>query len=340
MLRKKTVFVVGAGASAEFGLPVGRGLAREISSKLDVRFEHGVKPIGGDIDLFHSVQRAYPNEGDQYQKAGWLIRDGIVLANSIDDFLEIHKNDERVINYGKAAIAKCILEAEAKSSLRIRLDSRDAVSPTTIDFASLDDTWLVKLMRLIGRGLAKPDRAKVFENVRFVVFNYDRCIEHFFVHALRRLYDIPLEEAEGIVSQVTILHPYGSVGALGKPSSQTPTGFGASANYCDLGKTAIKTYSESVESAHIKETISWAEQIVFLGFAFHDQNMGLLANSGSLSVERVIGTAFGISGPDLQIVEGQIGKWATQSNLSLKREIALNQGHMANNVFDFYSKSL
>ena len=38
MFESKTVFVLGAGASHEVGLPVGSGLAEIISKKLDIRF--------------------------------------------------------------------------------------------------------------------------------------------------------------------------------------------------------------------------------------------------------------------------------------------------------------
>ena len=39
MFQSKTVFVLGAGASHELGLPLGSGLAKIISRKLNLRFE-------------------------------------------------------------------------------------------------------------------------------------------------------------------------------------------------------------------------------------------------------------------------------------------------------------
>ena len=104
------MFVVGAGASKEFGLPVGAELAMKISEKLNVLFDDfGTKIFSGDRDLFYNVTRTHSQEMSLYQKAAWLIRDGIILAHSIDDFLDVHQHNERVVNYGKAAIAKCIL---------------------------------------------------------------------------------------------------------------------------------------------------------------------------------------------------------------------------------------
>ena len=108
MLKKNTVFVIGAGASKEFGLPVGTELAIAISDKLNIRFDDfQQKLVSGDLDLFRNVSNS--RDAGVTQQAAWLIRDGIILANSIDDFLDVHRHDEEVVRYGKAAIVKCIL---------------------------------------------------------------------------------------------------------------------------------------------------------------------------------------------------------------------------------------
>ena len=157
MLREKTVFIVGAGASREFNLPVGTQLAQMISQKLNINFDNwGEGKATGDHDLFDAVRRHANGDAGSFQQSGWLIRDGIVLASSIDDFLDSHRHDEKVVLMGKMAIAKCIIEAERSSTLYFTIRNRD-----TIDFASCADTWLVKLMRTLVRGVAYQDRAKV-----------------------------------------------------------------------------------------------------------------------------------------------------------------------------------
>jgi hypothetical protein len=118
MFKKKTVFIVGAGASAEFDLPVGNALAKRISAKMDIRFEHGFKPTGvGDLELFEQITSQRQKYANEFQNSAWLIRDGILLSRSIDDFLDLHRNDPRVKLYGKAAIVQSILEAERGSKL-------------------------------------------------------------------------------------------------------------------------------------------------------------------------------------------------------------------------------
>ncbi len=59
MFKRKTLFVVGAGASAEYGLPPGKLLATKISTKMDIRFEFANRPIGnGDMDIYIQLTRA------------------------------------------------------------------------------------------------------------------------------------------------------------------------------------------------------------------------------------------------------------------------------------------
>jgi hypothetical protein len=52
------------------------------------------------------------SEVHEYRKAAQRIREGIVLADSIDDFLDQNSHDRFINLYGKAAIVKSILEAE------------------------------------------------------------------------------------------------------------------------------------------------------------------------------------------------------------------------------------
>lgn len=334
MLRDETVFVVGAGASYEYGLPIGATLAQAISRKLDLKYDF-YKATSGDAELFDSIQLAFHNEMGEYQQAGWLIRDGIVLANSIDDFLDVHQHDGRVVRLGKAAIAKCILEAERSSKLHFTVRH----SGDSIDFARHADTWLVKLMKLLGRGLRHADRAHIFDRCSFVVFNYDRCIEHFFIHALSRFYKIDLQESHLIVNGAKILHAYGTPGSLSGLPKSVP--FGAErANWCDLSDN-IKTYTEAVDAAEIRETIKKAKKIVFLGFAYHDQNMKLLADDGSLKRKTVIGTALGQSKSDVTVINSQIMRWIEPNETILMDDkIRITNDLTAAQLFDHFSKSI
>jgi hypothetical protein len=344
MLRGETVFVIGAGASAEFGMPVGSTLAASISKKLNVLFDDwGQDIIEGDRDLFYNV--ASDRKLNEWQGAAWRIRDGILLAHSVDDFLQVHQHDDWVVAYGKAAIAKCILEAESNSPLYYDAHSVVRGRPATVNMQSVVDTWLAGLMRLLVRGVSHADRARIFEQCSFVIFNYDRCVEHFFIHALEIVYNIDKSEAAEIVSGTRIYHPYGMVGRISVAPIPGSIQFGASrANFAEIGRSSIKTYTESIgtaESEGIKKAVRNAKKIVFLGFAFHDQNMRLLADDASLTNKPVIGTAFGMSEANIKATEYQITAWIrSPPPQHAEKQIDLRNDLTAAKLFSFYSKSL
>jgi hypothetical protein len=333
MFKKKTVFIVGAGASAEFDLPLGNALAKRISAKMDIRFDHDFTG-GGDLKLFEQITSQRRKDANEFQKSAWLIRDGILLCRSIDDFLDLHRNDPRVNLYGKAAIVQCILEAERGSKLYFGPNSHsDNFSP-----AKFNDTWLVKFMQMLTPGIPREDVRQIFDNVSFIVFNYDRCIEFFLLHALRTVYGISEDEAQAALDDLDIIHPYGVIDA----SVQ----FGATrANWVGLSQ-GIKTYTEQIGSGEmtgrIAGIIDGADHIVFLGFAYHDQNMLLLKPPKELDAsKRIFGTAFGMSKSDVDVTSHQIDAWFKGRDARIYRTmIDLENGLKSADLFDHYAKSL
>jgi len=335
MFKKNTLFIVGAGASTELDLPLGSVLAKRISAKMDIRFERGFEPVGlGDLNLFNLITRNRQQYANEFQQAGWLIRDGILLSRSIDDFLDLHRKDQRVKLYGKAAIVQCILEAERASKLYF--DRNKGVSFTP---AKLSDTWLVKFMQMLSPGIPKENAREIFEKVGFIVFNYDRCIEYFLLNALQTIYGIREQEAQSIIDDLDIVHPYGVI----DPSVQ----FGAtSANWVQLAD-GIKTYTEQIGAGEVTSRIAAmihrADHIVFLGFAYHDQNMLLLQPPKQLSASKTIfGTAFAMSDADVLVTGRQIDSWFAGGHAQTYRKGMINIENKlkSGELFDHYGKSL
>ena len=335
MFRRKTLFIVGAGASSEFGLPVGRGLADEIGKKMDIRFDFGNKPVGsGDLSIYFQLTNQMQRNVREFQQAAWLIRDGILLARSIDDFVDLHRNDPHATTYGKAAIVKAVLEAERQSSLYF--GGRD--TPEEFSPGRFPDTWLVKLLQMLGPGIPRENVREIFDQVSFVVFNYDRCIEYFFLHALQNLYGIDRDTASSILDDLDIVHPYGVI--------DPKVSFGAErADY--LGLTAgIKTYTEQIADANITgslaEKVHQADTLVFLGFAYHEQNMLLLQPPKRLPAsKRIFGTAYGMSGADVDVTSLQIDGWFEGGHAQHVRSMVKLENHLkCATLFDNYTKSL
>jgi len=233
MFKRRTLFVIGAGASQELKMPVGPELAKAIYKKLAFRRHQGGSVSGEDRAFLQELKDTYRPLPNGWFAASRLIHNGILLTHSVDEFLEIHQKNEVVKVIGKAAIAKCILEAERSSNLQPHQRG--------LDLPTLENTWHVRFMRRLVQGVTLQNVRQIFDNVSFIVFNYDRCLEYFLLHALQYLFGIPEEEASSIVDNLTIIHPFGDIGPL------RTVAFGAPDNLDDIQfipiSRAIQTYT-------------------------------------------------------------------------------------------------
>lgn len=204
---------------------------------------------------------------------------------------------------GKAAIIRSILLAERGSHLHVSSSNAN----NTLDLMKVHTSWLTRLMRVLGPGRKAPDVEHVLDDVTFINFNYDRCLEHFLMHALHLQYGITKDKAKQIVGNATIIHPYGWVG----PLERVPFGGieHGRLDYLELAKQ-IKTYTEQVEEEStlfsMQDVIREADCIVFLGFAYHSQNMKLLFGKHAVPKKTIpiFGTAVGMSEADTSEVTG------------------------------------
>jgi hypothetical protein len=334
---QRTLFILGAGSSFEAGLPLGTALAKIIRDKMDVRFERFSEPIGnGDHDLYAHLVHVNRQQNDAFWHAAQRIGTGLGFSQSIDDFLDQHRSDPVVNRYGKAAIARAVLEAEHNSKLYFERHNETSI----FDPDKFADTWFAKFIYMLGRGIPRENVAEIFDNVSFIIFNYDRCVEHFLENALQRLYALNEQDAISIVADLRIFHPYGHVGTL----REVP--FGASrANYNTIAQ-GIKTYTEQIAAADVMkelaDEVSRAACIVFLGFAYHSQNMRLLAPPARISAKPMYGTAFKMSDSDVSIVSRQLVNFLENRVRVQDRQnmIKIENKLTCSNLFDYYAKSL
>jgi hypothetical protein len=163
---------------------------------------------GATKKLWQAFLEYSPKKYSEYQDSAWQIRDGIELYRSIDDFLHAHEADDRIKLFGKAAIVRSVLEAERGSTMQLS----GQPGSQTMDFAALSNTWSVKFMQILSAGVSSENAEKILEGVSFAVFNYDRCLEHFLLHAMMQKSHsrdrVPL-----IVSAARVFHPYGTISA-------------------------------------------------------------------------------------------------------------------------------
>jgi hypothetical protein len=249
---------------------------------------------------------------------------------------------------GKMAIVKTVLETERAS--RLYFDKSNIYNQMSVrDF---ENTWIVKFIRMLNRGLRIDKNEDLFNNVAFIVFNYDRCLEHFLIHAVQQLYSIPEDAAARILRKVTIIHPYGMAAPF--KSYDNPSGFpfGGEAhilqgNYWAFSE-GIRTYNEQITSGtelkKIHNEMINAERIVFLGFAFHDQNMALLKPEVGLEHKQIFATAKGMSDNDVGLVRAQLTTFFSDQIRPLAhylgQSIQIRSDLTCAQLFDSYNKSL
>lgn len=339
MFKSKTTFVIGAGCSKELNFPLGDELKGQIANLVNVYYERGFDLRSGDVNIVEAIRQHANRHGhnaNDYYAQGRVIAGALPLAISIDNFLEAHRLNSYAVLCGKLGIVRAILLAEAHSKLAWKPHD----SP--LNFSPLGDTWLIQLSRYLTEGVALADIDSLFENVSFIIFNYDRCVEFFLWQALQRYYAMPAERVEAILRRARFYHPYGAVGSLpwqAQPQSGVPYGH---SGVSGLGLVSlaqgIRTFSEEVEDDQRQEMVSELERsevVVFLGFSFIQQNMKLLAPTGSVSARRILATALGMSRSDCDVVkEGLKDYLAGPGQIEIRNDLKAAQ------LFSEYSKSI
>ncbi len=338
MFNSKTLFIVGAGASKEAGLPTGNELTATIAKMVDIKFRN-FEQFSGEVEIVDAL-RSHARDGDiePYLDACWHIRNAMPQAISIDEFID-QQGDDKIEICGKLAIVRSILKAENNSVLFF--DERQGDS--TLDFRKLQGTWYNNFMQILAEGRRKANVNQLFEGVSIITFNYDRCIEHFLFHALQNYYGIQPTEAADIMQELKIIHPYGMVGSMQWQGDGGGRPFGINVGGERLLSLAgqIKTYTERVDDraalAEIHQVVQEAEIVVFLGFAFHKQNMDLMKSTQFNKVQRVFASATGLSDDALVVVNQRIREMFTVEH---SFETALRQNKTCNGIFEEYGLTL
>ena len=297
--RKRTVFIVGAGASVDLDFDTGPKLLKTIGQMLDYRYDRYTRTSGdGEIEqIFRALCANLPHselEAHISCARRLSIAAAAETAKSIDNAIDQNDDDPRIALIGKLAIAKAILEQESKSKLKSKKDGSD------LSVSDGHATWLHALGVALVSDVQKSRVGNIFDNVKIITFNYDRSLERYLPTFLAAAYGMDISECERLVNELEIIHPYGTVGKLPWQSTDL-----ISVNYGGPSRSKLLEISGNIltftESCHkdisnrVHNAMSWAQQLVFLGFGYHRQNMRLLSPPERIEPDHVFGTAFGLS---------------------------------------------
>jgi hypothetical protein len=304
-----TVFIIGAGASAEFGFPTGAALKQMVSEGL--RFEYDeIGVIRGDREIFHRIQsmagdvelarRRKSMAADDRTRLTELTEDARQFSStigsfaSIDEALHFWSGDPEIVHFGKLAIANIMLKTELQSKL---FSNRRRGVGRAAELEVYADSWLAHVFSIALGSLKREEATRLaFQKVTFINFNYDRTVERYLALAFwARARVSPEQGDEPIEATLNMIRPYGSVGSL------DTVRYGARDK--DLVEVAknIRTFAEqqldTAEENKIAQALEEAELVIFLGFGFHQQNLAILRPKDGRprdNVRHVLGTVFGI----------------------------------------------
>jgi len=266
MIKTKTLFILGAGASRPFGYLTSIELRDAIRNK-------GMSHI-----LVDALTPSYEEPG-WYERAINKFVDEFSRSSvySIDFFLE-HRPD--FMDIGKMAIAAYLIQYENDEKLR---ESKN--------------NWYMYLYDRLKCSFEDFDK----NSISFITFNYDRSLEQFFFEAIRSRFDKPPDECAKKLKNIPITHLYGQLDFL-PWQGRNGTPYSAGENLIQRvqkAKSNIKLISgerdveRSEEFRQAYNLIAAAQRIYFLGFSFDETNIERL-NIALMKGKTLVATALGL----------------------------------------------
>lgn len=245
----KTIFILGAGASYPYGFPLGTDLVNYIVEQSQYQVDHlgryNATPnyLGGLLISEFSASII-----DSFRK--YLRESG---TNSIDSFISENK---QFMQIGKACIAYILLECEKKYG-HIPVRGGD---------------WYKHFANILVTEDPNNFDFKIY------TFNYERSLEHYLKIKAESFFVNNAEKQERFIKNIPIIHLHGSLGGIG---------FGKVDRILDYFKLEsiannIKIISEVEPDENferLQKDIKLAENVIFIGFGFHPQNMNRIGLS-------------------------------------------------------------
>jgi hypothetical protein len=274
-LKKKTVLILGAGASMPYGFPSGDELKQKIISNL----EHFPRK-GGPGTQLESIMREARLE--DYHVTDF--RDQLAGAPhmTIDRFLENRPEFEAI---GKLAIAATLIPLEVDSVVRMfePWKGHSCAEDWYTYFAqhlNLSSTYW-------GDGL-----------LTIITYNYDRSLEYFLFRILKSTCRKSEQECRDIFKGIPIIHIYGELGPYNPIGRGLPYGVSLNSETARAAANNIRIMHEAKDEGltnQSKTAVENAEVVCFLGFGYHEENLTPLGVKSHVQGKRVLGTAWDLT---------------------------------------------
>lgn len=255
------VLILGAGASCDYGFPLGKSL-------LDCILQCLGKSETDVTDLHRAFIRY--GKATSQQKAFSEMADALIGSqlSSIDNFLKEYRHKKSFQDIGYSCIAYIIARYESSNKL---------LSRQTVSWYRLLHNQLYSKYSDFESYIEAP--------VSFITFNYDRSLEAFFMSALRHTF--PKDATDSHLSHFLenkIVHIHGSIGSIfdldygpfTEIEGEIPSIVDRMSSLLPVMSERLKTTQDNNDScalAKAREIIDSSSQVHFLGFSYDPVNM-------------------------------------------------------------------
>lgn len=292
MIEKKTVFILGAGASHPYDYPLGYDLTVSIIDGLEAG--QAMFETLAQADFSRAQMRSFQHA---FRRSG---------KYSIDSFLQ-HRKDLSEI--GRAAIAYQIMSKE---------------DPARLYAAPRDRDWYRHLVSRMDAPASQFEK----NAVSFITFNYDRSLQYYLVQHLAGSHKLHDDIASSIVAKFPFIHLHGDVGLLpgfGRSARRYDSQFDpdevrACASRIHIVYDELADREASFKQAKVE--IESAERIVMLGLGFDRTNLERLGLNQT--GKPVWATCMGLTDLERSEVEqfcqGRLGLWNNTDCLAAFRQ--------------------
>lgn len=284
MIETDTVLILGAGASAPYGYPIGSDLKTGIVNSLTAMVEKDYGWVNGtefSKDLIKEFVFALKN----------------TRRPSIDSFLA--KQKEEFTDIGKIAIVNQISKCEDPRIINSSVMKKKA------KFDSTDD-WYGYLVEILYE--SKID--EIGDNLSIVTFNYDRSLEYFLLKTLLADFGAleTVEDCLPIIKKIPIIHMYGRLDPLPwEVPHEECREYGENCSDDDLIKISenIKLIHEAELTSSVEKAnrlVYSAERIYFLGMDLYRnrENITNFFDESFFYNKEILATGYGLKSGEIK----------------------------------------
>jgi hypothetical protein len=335
MFSKPTVLILGAGASAPFGYPLGQNLIENIVKGLQSlpsdRYYDMSGPISSRPDLLNSPYRALvdyvftrrpdflPPEFVSKVRPWRKLAEELhhTSHQSIDDYARLNPSHGKVVKLLIALeVGRISYEPNSLKNNELRASPRLTANSRA--------SWYGKLVHKIRQNCSNSDECQSKNNLTILTFNYDRSLEMYLERELRRaelFHDVDWKKVVGVV------HMHGEL-AVG----EAKIGTHLSANYAQSlidSAANMKMFDdprhEQDPALFARYFLDKASAIYVFGFDFHDQNVELLNLSDSKIANKMMvlnyANSHGLRSRALQAGVSEQKIWHASGNYEIAQAI-------------------